>query len=66
MTRQQAMQIAEGEYIATYDDPLGLNDPGSRCGYSDSALHEIRGWLQRRGLDLHADDIGLRVVPVTV
>ena len=52
-----------GDYLSVYWE--GERDPGSRCGWSDSTLHEIREVLRARGLDVHADDIGLRVSEVS-
>ena len=54
-----AATAERGDYLARYVD--GENDPGSRCGYSDSALDEIRRALVTRGLTLRADDMGLVV-----
>ena len=52
-----------GDYLSVYWE--GERDPGSRCGWGDSTLHEIRAVLRDRDLDLHADDIGLRVSEVS-
>lgn len=49
----------DGDYLAMYWQ--GERDPGSRCGWSDSALSEIRKRLRPRGLTLSADDMGLVV-----
>lgn len=52
---------SDGNYLVKYED-TGLTDeqdPGSRCGYSDPELNEIRAALQARGLTLQADDQGL-------
>jgi hypothetical protein len=49
----------DGTYLAVYWE--GERDPGSRCGWSDSALSEIRRRLRARGLTLRADDVGLVV-----
>lgn len=53
-----------GDYLAEYWE--GERDPGSRCGWSDSALADIRRRLSRRGLTLTADDRGLVVRAVEV
>ena len=52
---------AVGEYLITYEDS-GLTaeeDPGSRCGLGDDYLAEIEAELNKRGLTLEADDVGL-------
>jgi len=51
-----------GDYLAKYDDHTDKENEGSRCGYSDQELGEIRGCLRHRGLALRADDQGLLVV----
>jgi hypothetical protein len=50
-----------GEYLVEYEDTgmTDVEDPGSRCGYSDLALDEIGHVLLRRNLTLTADDRGL-------
>lgn len=62
LTKSHCDAIAEGQYIARYDSEL--NDPGARCGYSDSELAQIHAWLRPRDLTIVADDRGLRVVAV--
>jgi hypothetical protein len=52
-------KLNRGDYLAIYEE---YADPGTRCGYSDSELHQIRGWLADRNLGLEADDRGLRVI----
>lgn len=50
-----------GEYLVTYAE-TGMTDdedPGSRCGYSDLGLEEIRRVLSHDGLTLTADGRGL-------
>ena len=55
--------VTGGEYLARYeDDDLDeVSDPGSRCGYDDATLDQIRRWLGARDLTIRADDIGLCV-----
>jgi len=56
-----AAAAAPGEYLIEYED-TGLTDaqdPGSRCGYDDRELDQIRAALRTRGLTLAADDRGL-------
>ena len=66
MTRAQCATIARGEYLAEYADDSydDRTDSGSRCGYGDGELAQIRDWLAPRGLTVRADDRGLRVVSV--
>jgi hypothetical protein len=49
--------------IADADDYLieynAEQDPGSRCGFDDAQLDELKRILGRRGLTLEADDRGL-------
>ena len=52
----------DGAYLAMYWE--GERDPGSRCGYSDVTLSEIRRRLRSRGLTLRADDMGLVVATI--
>lgn len=61
ITERMGRQIAEGEYLARYEDS-DEPDPGSRCGYSDSELAAFERGLASRGLRLIADDRGLRVI----
>lgn len=49
-----------GDYLAEYWE--GERDDGSRCGWDDSGLAQIRRKLALRGLTLAADDCGLRAV----
>jgi hypothetical protein len=60
--------VAKGEYLALYeDDDLDeVSDPGSRCGYDDATLAQVRSWLGERDLTITADDRGLCVVAVEV
>jgi hypothetical protein len=60
--------VTEGEYLASYeDDDLDeVSDPGSRCGYDDATLAQVRSWLGERGMTIEADDRGLCVVAVEV
>jgi hypothetical protein len=50
-----------GEYLVSYEETgmTDVEDPGSRCGYSDDGLDEISRVLGQRGLTLTADDCGL-------
>lgn len=50
-----------GDYLARYSDVEGP-DPGSRCGFGDDDLDEVKRRLAARGLRLDADDVGLIVV----
>lgn len=59
--REWTRTVQAGEYLAQYG---GAADPGSRCGYSDLRLSEIRTALRARDLRLEADDLGLVVRPV--
>lgn len=56
-----ARSAAAGDYLIEYKDTgmTAEQDPGSRCGYDDAQLDEIRHVLGRRGLTLEADDRGL-------
>ena len=58
--RVWAKTVDAGEYLATYDDTVG-EDSGSRCGYADSELAQIRSRLAERGLEIESDDRGLIV-----
>jgi hypothetical protein len=40
-------------------------DHGSRCGWDDRALDEVRRILRRGGLTLGTDDVGLLAVAVS-
>jgi len=51
-----------GDYLATYWE--GERDTGSRCGWPDSAITDIRCRLARRNLTLFADDRGLVIAEV--
>lgn len=56
-----AADAEAGSYLVEYED-TGLTDaqdPGSRCGYSDDELDQIRRALGDRDLTLTADDRGL-------
>jgi hypothetical protein len=50
-----------GEYLVEYEDTgmTDVEDPGSRCGYSDADHWEINRVLGRRNMMLVADDRGL-------
>lgn len=50
-----------GAYLFEYEATgmTDVDDPGSRCGYSDSDLAEIESVLGRRDMTLVADDRGL-------
>lgn len=50
-----------GEYLVEYEDTgmTDVEDPGSRCGYSDAELSEVQQVLGRRDLLLVPDDRGL-------
>ena len=50
-----------GEYLVEYEDTgmTDAEDSGSRCGYDDAEIAEIRDMLWRRSLRLVADDRGL-------
>lgn len=57
-----------GDYLVQYED-TGMShddDPGSRCGYDDAELAQIRDSLRERDLTLTADDRGLVAVAVAV
>jgi len=56
-----AASAAAGDYLVEYEDTgmTDRDDPGSRCGYDDRGLDEIRRVLERRELTLTADDRGL-------
>ena len=56
-----AVTAEPGDYLVTYEDTgmTAAQDPGSRCGYDDSELDQIRRMLGRRDLLLTADDRGL-------
>jgi hypothetical protein len=53
------VEASIGDYLAIYWE--GEKDPGSRCGWSDSSISDVRARLARRGLTLRADDRGLVV-----
>jgi hypothetical protein len=65
-SREWARQADAGDYLIAYAtcgvDPA--DDAGSRCGYGDDELAEIDSILERAGLTLKADDIGLVAVAV--
>ena len=50
-----------GDYLIEYKntDLTAAQDPGSRCGFDDAQLDELKRILERRGLTLEADDRGL-------
>lgn len=56
-----AATATAGEYLVEYEDTgmTAEEDPGSRCGYDDAELHQIRRALAKRDLTLDADDRGL-------
>ena len=54
-----AATAERGDYLSRYWD--GEDDSCSRCGWSDSALGDIRRRLAARDLTLRADDCGLVV-----
>lgn len=59
-----AREADEGDYLVEYED-TGMTadeDPGSRCGYDDQQLDQLKRWLADRDLALEADDVGLVVV----
>lgn len=58
--RKFCIAATAGEYLAMYEGEPAA-DPGSRCGYSDLELHEMKEMLSDRRLILIADDIGLVV-----
>lgn len=70
MTLTDALAWAQtadaGTYLITYEDSGLTNDedPGSRCGFSDPELDEIRDVLWARDLRLDTDDLGLIAVAV--
>lgn len=59
-----ARQATAGEYLIEFDALAAAveRDPGSRHGYSDGELDQIRAALAGRGLSIEADDRGLIVV----
>jgi hypothetical protein len=56
-----AASAEDGEYLVEYEDTgmTAEQDPGSRCGYDDAELDQIRRALADRDLTLIADDRGL-------
>jgi hypothetical protein len=50
-----------GEYLARYseDDLDDVSDSGSRCGFDDLELDDLKRELGKRGMTLEADDEGL-------
>lgn len=56
-----AASAADGDYLVEYDDTgmTDTQDPGSRCGYDDIELDQIRRALADREMTLVADDRGL-------
>lgn len=56
-----ATTAVSGEYLIRYEDSglTDAEDPGSRCGFDDAELDEIRSMLGARDLGLSADDRGL-------
>lgn len=60
--KQAVVVLNVGDYLAYFTDTPDNSDPGSRCGYCDQELDEIRRGLLQRGLRLQSDDIGLIVV----
>jgi len=59
--REWAASASAGDYLVEYEDTgmTAEQDPGSRCGYDDQQLDEIRRILAGRDLTLEADDRGL-------
>lgn len=59
--REWASSASAGDYLVEYEDTgmTAEEDPGSRCGYDDQQLDEIRALLRKRDLTLEADDRGL-------
>lgn len=62
--REWARRATAGDYLVEYKDTgtTADEDPGSRCGFDDVQLDEIRQILARRDLQLDADDRGLVAV----
>jgi hypothetical protein len=65
MSRAEALAWAQdaqvGDYLGEYDDVDADRDPGSRCGYDDPTLDDVRRILRARGLTIETDDTGIRV-----
>ena len=60
-TIRWARTAGPGDYLIRWDDAWLAPDPGSRGGYSDPELSEIREVLARRDLRLSTDDLGIVV-----
>lgn len=58
---QWAKSADAGDYLVTYEESGDDGLDGSRCGYSDMHLAEVKLGLRDRDLALVADDRGLVV-----
>jgi hypothetical protein len=61
-----ARNAEDGDYLVDWDE-TGMSDqddPGSRAGYDDDELDQIRNALEKNDLTLEADDVGLRATSI--